>query len=76
MEYSDDGAGMSEETVRRIFDPFYTTTRGKGGVGLGMHIVYNMVTLKLNGRIEVKSEPGKGMNCVITIPVNNRETGA
>ncbi len=69
LDYSDDGLGMDTETARRIFDPFFTTTRGRGGVGLGMHIVYNIVTLKLNGKIFVKSEPGKGMNCIIRIPL-------
>jgi len=68
LEYSDDGGGMSEETAKRIFEPFYTTKRGKGGVGLGMYIVYNMVTQKLNGTIEIGGRPGEGMTCTIRVP--------
>jgi len=58
--YSDDGAGMSKDIQKQIFDPFFTTKRGKGGTGLGMHIIYNLVTHKLQGSIEVHSELGKG----------------
>lgn len=59
--YRDDGKGMDEETVRRVFDPFFTTRRGSGGSGLGMNIVYNIVTGKLGGTITCESSPGEGV---------------
>lgn len=58
--YSDNGAGISEENMGKIFNPFFTTKRGKGGSGLGLNIVYNLVTQKFGGRIECSSSPGKG----------------
>lgn len=65
---ADTGVGMSEETQRRAFDPFYTTKRGQGGTGLGLHIVYNIVTLRLGGAIELTSTPGGGTRFVVTLP--------
>ncbi|BBN83545.1 hypothetical protein PA25_35300 [Pseudoalteromonas sp. A25] len=62
--FSDSGKGMDSETLSKVFEPFFTTHRG-AGTGLGMHIVYNIVTQKLKGKIECASEPGKG--CVFTI---------
>ena len=68
--YSDNGVGMDENTRRNIFDPFFTTTRASGGTGLGMHIVFNLVTQTLNGKISCESEPGKGTVIRIKIPSN------
>jgi PAS domain S-box-containing protein len=56
----DFGKGMDEETQAQIFDPFFTTKRANGGTGLGMHIVFNLVTQRLGGRINCKSAPGEG----------------
>lgn len=64
----DDGRGMRADEVARIFDPFYTTRRGQGGSGLGMHIVYNLVTRTLGGTIECYSEWGAGSRFEIVIP--------
>jgi len=69
MRYSDDGKGMSAEECLRIFEPFYTTRRGQGGSGLGLHIVYNLVTQRLNGHIECESTPGSGTTFTIEIPI-------
>ncbi|HKK33757.1 MAG TPA: sensor histidine kinase [Desulfomicrobiaceae bacterium] len=66
--YRDDGVGMTEEQVRKVYDPFYTTRRRDGGTGLGMHIVYNLVTRTLGGTIICASEPGQGAVFTITIP--------
>ncbi|MBB2962247.1 sensor histidine kinase [Methylobacterium sp. R2-1] len=60
LEVSDDGGGIAPEHLGRIFDPFFTTARSHGSTGLGMHIVHNLVTAKLQGRIAVESEPGRG----------------
>ncbi len=64
----DDGCGMDAETLRKIFDPFFTTKFGRGGSGLGMHIVYNLVTRVLGGRIHVESRPGEGALFRIVMP--------
>lgn len=65
IEYEDNGVGMDEVACARIFDPFFTTRRGSGGSGLGMHIVYNLVTQVLGGTIVVDSAPGSGFRLSI-----------
>jgi signal transduction histidine kinase len=65
---SDDGAGMDEAVRQRIFDAFFTTKLGRGGSGLGMQIVRNIVTGLLGGDIVVDSEVGAGTRIVITLP--------
>jgi signal transduction histidine kinase len=63
-----DGVGMSEETQRRAFDPFFTTRRGEGGTGLGLHIIFNLVTQQLGGRLAFESRLGWGTRFRITLP--------
>lgn len=65
---SDDGAGMSEEVRRRAFDPFFTTRRSQGGTGLGLHIIYNLVTQSLGGQLQLDSAPGRGTTIRIVLP--------
>lgn len=65
--YTDNGKGISDEHVTKIFDPFFTTNRNKGGSGLGLNIVYNIITSQLNGRIHCFSELDKGTKFVIEI---------
>jgi PAS domain S-box-containing protein len=67
--FRDDGVGMSEEVQRRVFDPFFTTKMGSGGTGLGMNIVYNIVTGIMGGRITIESSPGQGTAIRMTVPV-------
>lgn len=69
LAYSDDGKGMPQDVLDHIFDPFFTTSRGKGGTGLGMNIVYNLVTQSLNGGIQCFSTLGQGSLFMITIPI-------
>ena len=69
IDYADDGKGLEKDTLARHFDAFFTTRRGKGGSGLGTHIMYNLVTQTLGGAIEAFSEPEKGLQYKITIPV-------
>jgi signal transduction histidine kinase len=69
IDYSDDGRGLDEGTLARHFDAFFTTRRGKGGSGLGTHIMYNLVTQTLGGSIEALSQPNKGLQYKISIPV-------
>ncbi|MGL4369722.1 MAG: ATP-binding protein, partial [Spirochaetota bacterium] len=64
----DNGIGISEENISKIFNPFFTTRRGSGGSGLGLNIVYNIVTQTLRGSIECGSEPGKGTTFTIIFP--------
>ncbi|CCH48703.1 ABC transporter substrate-binding protein [Pseudodesulfovibrio piezophilus] len=68
--YSDDGIGLEKEAEDKIFEPFYTTKRGEGGTGLGLHIVFNTVTQTLGGSIQFESSPGEGIKYVITMPLN------
>ncbi len=67
--FSDDGKGIEKSMLNRIFDPFFTTAYNRGATGLGLHIVYNIVTLQLNGTIEVTSTLGKGVVFTITFPI-------
>jgi ligand-binding sensor domain-containing protein/signal transduction histidine kinase len=69
LEYGDDGCGMSEEVRRHMFEPFFTTRRGQGGSGLGMHIVYTLAVQALGGTIECDTAPGKGTRFTLRIPV-------
>lgn len=66
--FSDNGQGMTEEVKRRAFDPFFTTARGRGGTGLGLHIVHNIVTNRLGGRVTITSEVGRGVRFRMVLP--------
>jgi PAS domain S-box-containing protein len=66
--FSDNGCGMSLDVRRRAFDPFFTTRRDQGGTGLGLHIVYSIVTNRLGGRLDLDSEPGGGTRVQIILP--------
>jgi PAS domain S-box-containing protein len=66
--FSDDGCGMSPDVRRQAFDPFFTTRRHQGGTGLGLHIVYSVVTDRLGGQLRLSSEPGKGTDVRIILP--------
>ncbi len=66
--FTDDGCGMSPDVRRRAFDPFFTTRRDQGGTGLGLHIVYSIVTNRLGGRINLNSAPGEGTWIQIVLP--------
>jgi ligand-binding sensor domain-containing protein/signal transduction histidine kinase len=68
FEYTDDGKGISEENLGKIFEPFFTTDK-KIGIGLGMHILYNLVTQKLCGTITCESELNTGTGFRIDIPL-------
>ncbi|HET7887657.1 MAG TPA: PAS domain S-box protein [Bradyrhizobium sp.] len=66
--FADDGCGMSLDVRRRAFDPFFTTRRDQGGTGLGLHIVYSIVTSRLGGHLDLDSEPGRGTRVRIVLP--------
>ena len=65
----DDGNGIAAEHLKRIYDPFFTTKMGAGGSGLGLHIVYNIVTGLLAGKIKVISEVNVGTTFTLTLPL-------
>ena len=71
LTVADDGAGIRPEDQPRIFEPFFTTRRSQGGIGLGLHMVFNIVTSVLGGRIAVDSQPGRGSRFTITIPARS-----
>ena len=65
---ADNGNGIPDTLLPRIFDPFVTTRMGRGGVGLGLHICHNLVMQTLGGRIAVASTPGVGTTFTLTLP--------
>ena len=69
LTYHDNGIGMKQNILGRIFDPFFTTKRGKGGTGLGLYIIYNLVTQKLGGKIICTSECDCGTEFTVSIPM-------
>ena len=69
LTYSDDGRGIPAEVQDRIFEPFYTTARAKGSTGLGLHIVFNIVTRTLGGTVTCCSAPGHGTTFQVRMPV-------
>lgn len=67
VDYTDDGAGLSAEALARVFEPFYSTDL-QHGMGLGMHLVYNLINHRLGGGIQCESRPGQGVHFHIEIP--------
>lgn len=67
INYQDNGEGVSSENEKKIFDPFFTTKRGQGGSGLGLHIIYNLITQRLGGTLKLmKVTPhGLGFNIIL-----------
>ncbi|WP_229257717.1 sensor histidine kinase [Duganella margarita] len=68
LAFRDNGSGMGDDVLRRVFDPFFTTRMGQGGTGLGMNIVYNIVTGVLGGRISIDSALGAGTTIRMLLP--------
>ena len=68
VTFSDDGIGIPQQNQPRVFDPFFTTKLGQGGSGLGMNIVYNIVTGIMGGKIELFSTVNQGTTFKLTLP--------
>jgi signal transduction histidine kinase len=68
IAFSDNGCGMSEEVLKKVFDPFFTTRMGQGNTGLGMSAVYNIATSLLGGQVDVRSIPGVGTTVTLLVP--------
>lgn len=73
FSYTDNGRGIPDQIISRIFDPFFTTRRGRGGSGLGLHILYNIVSGRLGGTIDCSSEIGKGTTFRMTLPLRGNQ---
>lgn len=67
--FNDDGCGIPEKNQERVFDPFFTTKLGHGSSGLGMHLVYNLVTNLLGGKISIVSSVSSGTLVSILLPL-------
>ncbi|NQY93027.1 MAG: HAMP domain-containing histidine kinase [Campylobacteraceae bacterium] len=67
--FKDDGKGISEENLPKVFDLFFTTQRDNGGTGLGLNIVYNIITSNLNGSIKCESTQNEGTVFNMSIPL-------
>ena len=72
IDYRDNGKGMREEIIQHAFEPFFTTSRGQGGTGLGLYICYNIVTAQLHGEIALESRPDHGCRFSISIPCERK----
>jgi signal transduction histidine kinase len=75
LVFSDNGVGIPSAHASRVFDPFFTTRRGSGGSGLGLNIVYNLVTGILGGTITLRSQEDQGCTFLIRFPANMPATG-
>ncbi len=69
LEFSDNGVGIPHSIIDQIFNPFFTTKRGAGGSGLGLHIVYNLMVQTLNGSIHCNSKSGEGTTFTLLWPL-------
>lgn len=69
LTYQDNGVGIDELHIKKIYDPFYTTKMSTGGGGLGLHVVYNIITQRLKGTIKCTSKPNAGVCFSIVLPL-------
>ncbi|RLA70044.1 MAG: hypothetical protein DRG09_04230 [Epsilonproteobacteria bacterium] len=67
LVYQDNGKGISSENEKKIFDPFFTTKRGQGGSGLGLHIIYNLITKQLGGTLKLMKVSPHGLGFTIRL---------
>ncbi|OOE73083.1 PAS domain-containing sensor histidine kinase [Salinivibrio sp. ML290] len=68
IRYTDNGVGVAPELHQRIFEPFYTSSRSKGGSGLGLNLVFNLVHQKLQGKLHFDSKINQGVTVVLSLP--------
>ncbi len=73
LEFADNGCGMEVEVLKHLYEPFYSSSLGSEGIGLGMNIVYNLVMGKLRGSIHCESSPGNGTRYTLTLPDLDQE---
>jgi signal transduction histidine kinase len=70
VHFYDNGKGIPKENLSKIFDPFFTTARGKGGSGLGLSVIYNLITQNMGGSIRCESEEHQGTNFYFDLPLH------
>ena len=70
ITYTDNGLGVESNIRAKIFDPFVTSKRGQGASGLGMHLVYNLVTQALGGNVFYDEKDDRGTSFIITLPTD------
>ncbi|MBF0378097.1 MAG: cache domain-containing protein [Desulfamplus sp.] len=70
INYTDNGKGIGQEHITRIFEPFFTTNRASGGSGLGLSVIYNIVTQKLKGRIRCESVLEESTTFFLELPIH------
>ena len=68
LSCTDNGRGMSPDILAHAFEPFVTTARGSGSIGLGLHIAFTLVTGPLGGRITCESTGDTGSSFQIELP--------
>lgn len=73
IKVADDGMGMDSAQQTKVFELFFTTKRNQGGIGLGLHIAFNLVTARLGGSISVTSAPGQGSIFTLRLPAKLRK---
>lgn len=73
ISVSDNGKGIAPDHIERVFDPFFTTRRGQGGSGLGLNILYNLITSTLKGDVRVQSALGEGTTFYLDIPATGEQ---
>ena len=66
--YTDNGKGIPQENLKKVFDPFFTTNM-QVGTGLGMNITYNIITQHLGGEVSLESTVGEGVKFTVTVPM-------
>lgn len=76
LTVTDNGCGVDPAHLSRLFDPFFTTKLGRGGSGLGLHIVYTLVTGLLGGSVQVSSQPDQGCTVTLDLPCEAPHTAA
>jgi two-component system NtrC family sensor kinase len=74
LTVTDNGCGISESDIKRVFEPFFSTKSKKGGTGLGLSITYGLVQ-EIGGNIRVESEEGKGTSFTIRLPLKMERKG-
>lgn len=67
--YTDNGIGMNQELLKKVWQPYFTTKRNEGGSGLGMQIIYNIIVRTLKGTINFTSKPNQGVYCEMRVPI-------
>jgi two-component system NtrC family sensor kinase len=72
VTFTDNGCGIPETDIKRVFEPFFTSRAKEGGTGLGLSITYGLVQ-EIGGSISVKSQVGKGTSFIITLPLRMKQ---